>query len=183
MPNNEFGVATLRGRFKTALAMASAVTATLATVMSAGAMPAGATTSITSEVRASDVVYWGFVSANTHQCLSTYASGTIRSLPCSGSAQAQQWHWIDSRWNGDQRLLKNRWTGKCLIATNPVTSGTCEDWTSRHWRKEFVIFNGYWIRNNNEGFGCLADEPGDLGVGLGPAWNPNIWYIAERDRA
>ncbi|NJP94832.1 hypothetical protein HCN51_36275 [Nonomuraea sp. FMUSA5-5] len=83
---------------------------------------------------ATAVIYWSFRNASTGGCLSTYESGKVITWVCEDDSQAQQWHWIDSSWNGDHRLLKNRWTGRCLIATSPVTSGTCEDWTSRHWR-------------------------------------------------
>ncbi|MEU6718909.1 hypothetical protein ABZ897_46220 [Nonomuraea sp. NPDC046802] len=104
-----------------------------ATVAITGTGPAAATTSADDEVDASAVLYWALENENTGECLATYQSGAIRSVSCDDKGQAGQWHWIRSEWNSDYRLLKNRWTGKCLIGTNPVTSGSCEDWTSRHW--------------------------------------------------
>ncbi|MDX3073594.1 hypothetical protein [Streptomyces sp. MI02-7b] len=82
-------------------------------------------------------IYWSFTDG-TGRCLTEYSTGVIRMADCSGGT-AQQWSWINSSWNSDYRLLKNRWTGDCLVngghaLSDDVKSGTCEDWTSRHWK-------------------------------------------------
>ncbi|MFC4008382.1 hypothetical protein ACFOY2_14215 [Nonomuraea purpurea] len=156
-------------RYRTKVLAAFAAAATVA-IMGTG--PAAAATSADDEVDASAILYWAFVNEETGECLATYQSGAIRSVSCDDKGQAGQWHWIRSEWNSDYRLLKNRWTGKCLIGTNPVTSGNCEDWTSRHWdnrawRDSYYLFNAekskflrdaYWGENELDLAGWSSDS-------------------------
>ncbi|MEU6789337.1 hypothetical protein ABZ912_60020 [Nonomuraea angiospora] len=130
-----------RYRMKVFAALAAA-----ATIAIAGTGTASAASSTDDEVDASAILYWIFENKTTGECLATYKSGAIRSVGCYGAGDAAQWHWIKSSWNDDYRLLKNKWTGKCLIGTEPITSGNCEDWTSRHWRN-IPWSDRYYLRN------------------------------------
>ncbi|GAA1284905.1 hypothetical protein Psi02_32870 [Planotetraspora silvatica] len=111
-----------------------------------------------------------------------WSSGVIRAVDCDGGT-AQQWYWLNSAWNVDElgepyRRLKNRWTGKCLVAVaedEDVKSGPCDDWTSRHWRllsgitlSQFSsdIADG-WLMNN------VGTDHVHLGYGTGYT---ECWY-------
>lgn len=95
----------------------------------------GSTATSVQTASAAPAYYWNFVDDHG-RCLTEYSSGAIRLDSCSGGT-AQQWYWINSSWNTDWRMMKNRWTGDCLVApdrsTEDVYAGSCEDWTSRHW--------------------------------------------------
>ncbi|WP_188197746.1 hypothetical protein [Nonomuraea sp. SYSU D8015] len=151
------------GRLTELRVMKSAVTVAVATLAIVGVAPAGA---------AASVIYWKYRHTVTGTCLTTYASGKILTLPCEQENNAQEWHWINSSWNGDYRLLKNKWTGKCLISTEPVSSGSCEDWTSRHWGN-VRLNDGTYLLLNSQTRKYLIPVSG--GVGLTDSLASSAW--------
>ncbi|MFC5750703.1 hypothetical protein [Actinomadura rugatobispora] len=108
-------------------------------------------------------IYWQFKNEASGRCLTTYASGAIHAIKCDSSQQSQQWHWLNSEWT-EMRMLRNRWTGKCLVHhldTDAVTSGACNDRTSRHWRKTSTFSpTGIDAWRNNDWNGTLANYYG-----------------------
>ncbi|GLW07027.1 hypothetical protein Misp01_21570 [Microtetraspora sp. NBRC 13810] len=147
-----------------------------------GATPATAA----GDVDASAVIYWAFRNDATDACLSTYASGAIRSVPCDASARAQEWHWINVP-GSSERMLKNRWTERCLVATSPVTSGDCRDRSLTRFVNLANTHNGsYWIINGEDlSQKYLYDRPVDDHVGMTgdvDAARYIYWYMQERDR-
>ncbi|WP_186403601.1 hypothetical protein [[Actinomadura] parvosata] len=83
------------------------------------------------------VIYWFVQNQGTGRCLAVDQLEPVGevSMGSCGSGESIQWHWVNSSWNDGYRLLKNRISGGCLVSTSPVKMGTCEDWTSRHWKK------------------------------------------------
>ncbi|MEU1620842.1 hypothetical protein ABZ479_26495 [Streptomyces sp. NPDC005722] len=123
----------MRKRILAVAAMALAMLGTTATSVQ--------TASATTQQAAAGPIYWSFSDGFTDdgildRCLTEYSTGVIRMADCSGGT-AQQWYWINSAWDSPARLLKNRWTGDCLVAPanygEDIKSGSCDDWTSRHW--------------------------------------------------
>ncbi|MEU6713988.1 hypothetical protein ABZ897_21170 [Nonomuraea sp. NPDC046802] len=150
-----------------------------ALIATAAWLPAPAASASTS---GNAVIYWSFMNRGTGKCMSTYESGAIRALPCDTSANAQEWRWVNSSWNSGYRLLKNRWTGKCLISSVPISSGTCEDWTSRHWKNTFITNDAYTLLSA-EHQGYLWSNGSDELWLLASQLAHTEWFMRVRDTA
>ncbi|MFJ8599023.1 hypothetical protein ACIREM_09890 [Streptomyces shenzhenensis] len=135
-----------------------------------------ATLSSTTSVQtasAAGPTYWMF-SDGTSDCLTEYSTGVIRLANCTGGT-AQQWNWINSDWNSPYRLLKNRWTGDCLVAPQnyweDIKSGSCDDWTSRQWSIDSSTATP--IASAQGGY--VEETPGSDHVRLSINWNAAWW--------
>ncbi|SDK48146.1 hypothetical protein [Nonomuraea jiangxiensis] len=153
---------------------------TLAAVGIALPAPAAVAASAIDEANASAVIYWSFLNRGNGKCLSTYESGEIRMVTCDTAANAQEWHWVNSEWNTEFRLLKNKWTGKCLISTNPVSSGTCEDWTSRHWKNTFTENDIYTLRSSETNGYLQTTDDTTVRQGAIRAISDAQWFMRAR---
>jgi hypothetical protein len=156
-------------------------------LLAAGTLPPAAAQAATTGETAA-VIYWEVETYSGGKCLSTYIKGAIRALPCDTSSDAQEWHWVDSSWNTGFRMLKNKWTGRCLISTDPVSSGSCEDWTSRHW-KDQSFGGGTSLRSGQK---SSANTTQYLGFELGASddvimrdlwWPETAWFVSRRGTA
>ncbi|MEO3892713.1 hypothetical protein [Nonomuraea sp. B5E05] len=153
----------------------------------AGATPAASAASASGDASASAVIYWAFRNVLSGDCLTTYASGAIRMQPCAADAKAQEWHWINPDRTDGYRLLKNRWTGKCLRMEGRevrVGSYDCDvfggNLSTMHWKTILMDGTRYRIRN---AYASDYLQPGPDGVYVThlPIGDSANWRIARRD--